>query len=99
MNYPIETTVITNIGKDFEKPECMDALNLMGVTDVVAHMLENNQKFNELFISRVVERAENNVKGTIELIKEAVRITSYNVCYTKLLRFPLHYFRHAQLPY
>lgn len=72
MNYQAETTVLTSLAKDLKQTDEAAAIALLGLTDVLDHMIEMNGQFNEQYLNRLEEKAADDDVKTAELVKEAI---------------------------
>ena len=77
---------MVGLGHLFKK---LGAMSGLGPLDRIAGFVFGSGKF--FFIAAVIAYALNNIAAVRDNIREplknSIRITSYNVCYTKLLRF------------
>ncbi len=73
MNYHAETSTVDNLGKELKNTaELAEAINTLGIADVVDHMAGTNDQFKDLYQQRVQEEAANNDVSAGEIIKEAL---------------------------
>ncbi len=73
MNYQAETTVLKNICNDLQEQKAVEAIELLSLSDIVAHLTNTNEQFNTQYLNRVEEKADyNDQVKTAELLKDAL---------------------------
>jgi len=73
-NYQAETAILSNLGDDLFS-EMTTQLNLLHLKDVAQEMVDANTLFNQVYLERVSETAENEMDSAGEFIKDA--LTAY----------------------
>ncbi|TLX77661.1 hypothetical protein E9993_03190 [Labilibacter sediminis] len=89
LNYSGQTTVLASLGEELQtETSLIDAVSVLNVKDVVDHMVEVNRKFDDIFVDRIRDKAENKTVFATEIIAKAkvawVELEAYLNAYTVL---------------
>ncbi len=72
MNYKAETGILSNLGDDLKNDKTVSqAVESLGLSDVVSEMIKANKLFNERFLSRIEQQTEDVSQSATELVIES----------------------------
>jgi len=72
-NYQAQTSTIKNLSNDLERKEVSNAIELIGMSDVVKELIEANQLFGNTYMDRVRESIASEQIASSKLMQRAIK--------------------------